>query len=86
MDKLKIGYTEPAITLPLVPLSVLSALVLKKRRQTKLSLARDWVSFTCSVSTHITLNRHNDRLKEAYEPAENSGTGEVCPNGRILKK
>jgi hypothetical protein len=78
-DILNFGYVESAITLSLVLLSALSALVLKKRRNSKLSLARDWVYRTCSVRTFITLNRHNDRLNKASGPAENSGTEKLCP-------
>jgi hypothetical protein len=43
-----------------------------------LPLARDWVYFTCSVESKITLDRNKDRLHAKVEPAELSSMEEVC--------
>lgn len=44
----------------------------------KISLARDWVPFTCSVRPKITQDRNKDRLHTIVEPAERSRKREVC--------
>jgi len=63
----------------LVTLSVLSALVVKRRGKRP----RDWPTRTCSVIPGNGENRDNDRWGDMHESAERVGTGEVCPGGRF---
>jgi hypothetical protein len=42
---------------------------------------RDWITFTCSVSSEITRDRDKDRWDERIDLLYFSGEGEVCPVG-----
>jgi hypothetical protein len=48
-------------------------------RKIKNSLARDWVTHTCSISSYITENRNNHRSGTLGEPAARWQEGRVMP-------
>jgi len=49
-----------------------------RKSKIKGSLARDWVTHTCSEGQNIKKNRDNDRWGATFNLPENGETGELC--------
>ncbi len=87
----RIGFRRREPVLPLIALSALvkmlrshdpgsiNSFIVYRKNVFKNSLARDWPTYTCSVSNNIKQNRDNDRWSTTTDLTENVEAGELCP-------
>jgi hypothetical protein len=77
----KDGPRGPDFSFRMLHFAFLNEALGNQKSETRNVKPRDWITYTCSVSSIVKRNRDKDRWNERSDLLFFSGEGEVCPVG-----